>query len=125
MTKTLLSWGFKIKPYDWCVANKMVNGQQLTVVWHVDDIKTSHVDENVVSTMISKLNERYGKTASGQSVPLTVKRGKNHEFLGMTLDYSSKGKVRIWKNIRIFCSVSFSFLVCTCNSRFRWSNVSK
>ena len=86
MTKSLLSWGFKINPYDWCVANKTINGQQLTVVWHVDDIKISHVDKNVVRTMILKLNNRYRKTASGQSVPLTVKRGNIHEYLGMTLD---------------------------------------
>ena len=36
--------GFKINPYDPCVANKMVNGKQMTVIWHVDDLKVSHVD---------------------------------------------------------------------------------
>ena len=65
MTKTLTSWGFIINPYDWCVANKMVNGQQSTAVWHVDDLKISHVERKVVSTLISKLNDQYGKTLSG------------------------------------------------------------
>ena len=95
LTKVLKSWGFKINPYDWCVANKNVNGKQLTVVWHVDDLKISHVDKNVVLALIEKLNNKYGNTASGQDVPLTVHRGKLHYYLGMTLDYRTKNKVRI------------------------------
>ena len=34
----LEEWGFTINQYDWCVANKIVNGEQLTIVWHVDDL---------------------------------------------------------------------------------------
>ena len=40
----LKSIGFELNPYDPCVANKIVNGAQLTVVWHVDNLKVSHVD---------------------------------------------------------------------------------
>ena len=32
--------GFKINAYDSCVANKMINGSQCTIVWHVDDLKS-------------------------------------------------------------------------------------
>ena len=53
------------------------------------------MDCKVVSTLISKLNDQYGKTASGQHVPLTVRRGKLHDYLGMTLDYTINGKVQI------------------------------
>ena len=95
LSKTLISWGFKINPYDWCVANKTVKGKQLTVAWHVDDLKISHADEKVVTALINKINKKYGKTASGQDVPLTVRRGKLHDYLGMTLDYRTKGKVQI------------------------------
>jgi hypothetical protein len=42
LTKNLKKWGFKINPYGWCVANKMIGGKQCTVIWHVDDIKVSH-----------------------------------------------------------------------------------
>ena len=28
LNDTLQEWGFKINPYDWCVANKMINGKQ-------------------------------------------------------------------------------------------------
>ena len=44
LRKDLENVGFKINPYDPCVANKMVNGKQITVIWHVDDLKVSHVD---------------------------------------------------------------------------------
>ena len=31
--------GYKINPYDPCVANKIIDGSQHTVIWHVDDLK--------------------------------------------------------------------------------------
>ena len=41
--------GFKLNPYDPCVANKIVHGKQLTIAWHVDDLKVSHKKYQVVS----------------------------------------------------------------------------
>ena len=49
--KNIKSIGFVLNPYDPYVANKIVNGAQLTVVWHVDDPKVSHVDARVVTRM--------------------------------------------------------------------------
>ncbi len=40
--------GFKINEYDPCFATKMVNGKQMTITWHVDDLKISHMDREVV-----------------------------------------------------------------------------
>ena len=34
--------GFQINRYDPCVANKMIDREQMTIVWHVDDLKVSH-----------------------------------------------------------------------------------
>ena len=56
LTTTLIEWGFTINPYDWCVANKTVNGKQQTIVWHVDDLKISHVHADVNTKLISRLN---------------------------------------------------------------------
>jgi hypothetical protein len=39
LSKQLVSWGFVINPCDWCVANKMMNGEQRAISWHVDDLK--------------------------------------------------------------------------------------
>ena len=52
LTSKLVEWGFTINPYDWCVANKQINGQQCTLVWHVDDMKISHVDTKIVDDVI-------------------------------------------------------------------------
>ena len=35
----LEEYGFKINPYDPCVTNNMIGRKQLTVCWHVDDLK--------------------------------------------------------------------------------------
>ena len=49
--ENLKSIGFQLNPYDPCVANKIVDGAQLTVLWHVDNLKVSHIDEGVVMRM--------------------------------------------------------------------------
>ena len=43
--KDIESQGFVVTPYDRCVANKNINGKEMTVVWHVDDLKASHAKE--------------------------------------------------------------------------------
>jgi hypothetical protein len=80
--------GFVANPYDTCVMNKTINGKQMTIAWHVDDLKISHVDMSAIEHVIEKLDSEFGKEA-----PLTVTRGKVHEYLGMTIDFSDPGKV--------------------------------
>ena len=38
LIKDLQGYGFKMNPCSPCVANKLVNGEQLTVSWYVDDL---------------------------------------------------------------------------------------
>jgi hypothetical protein len=52
-SSTLEKEGFKINPYDRCVANKTINGKQCTIVWYVDDNKISHEYPMVVSNVIN------------------------------------------------------------------------
>ena len=59
LSETLQEWGFNITPYDWCVTNKMINGTQCTMGWHVDDLKISHVESEVVDDILNKLDEMY------------------------------------------------------------------
>ena len=54
LSRKLQEWGFTINPYDSCVANKELDGQQCTITWHVDDLKISHVDEHVVRSIIQR-----------------------------------------------------------------------
>ena len=78
----LENMGFKINPYDPCVANKMVNGHQMTIYWHVDDLKVSHKDNNDVTVLAEKIADLYGPKT-------TISRGKVHEYLGMDIDWAS------------------------------------
>jgi hypothetical protein len=67
----------------------MIKGKQCTIIWHLDDLKMSHVSIAVLDEIIERLDEKYGKEA-----PLTVNRGTVHEYLGMTIDFGEKGKVK-------------------------------
>ena len=49
--------GFEINPYDWCVAKTFVNRKQCTILWHVDNFKTSHEEDSVISNIIAKLKK--------------------------------------------------------------------
>jgi hypothetical protein len=88
LTQTLTSWGFVINQYDQCVANKQINGNQCTVLWHVDDLKISHQEPEVETLVLGMLAKEFGEEA-----PMTVTRGTMHDDLGMRIHYSSEGKV--------------------------------
>ena len=45
-SQKLQEWGFQLNPYDECVTNTIINSKQSTILWHVDDIKTSHLPDN-------------------------------------------------------------------------------
>ena len=79
-------YGFVINPYDPCVANVMISGKQITVPWHVDDLKVSHLDPAEITKFANYFAVIYGEK-------LTVHRGLVHDYLGMDLDYTTKGKV--------------------------------
>ena len=80
--------GFETNPYDFCVVNKIINGSQCTIGWHVDDLKISHIDGKVNQYILDTLQKEYGKEA-----PIPSTTGKIHEYLGMTIDYTTPGKV--------------------------------
>ena len=86
-SETLVKEGFKINPYDKCVANKLINGKQCTIVWYVDDNKVSHVDNQVVTEVIEIMKGHFGD--------LVVTRGKTHNFLGMNIHINDEKNIEI------------------------------
>jgi hypothetical protein len=86
--KDLEGNGFKLNPYDPCVANMIINGKQMTVCWHVDDLKVSHVDSDEITKFGNWLSNTYG-------VSVAAHRGKVHDYLGMVFDFSKEGRVVI------------------------------
>ena len=82
--------GFEFNPYDAFVANKQVEGKQQTVRFHVDDLLSSHKDKKVNDAFDKWLNKMYGAHGA-----VKVTRGKVHDYLGMILDFSTPGKVKV------------------------------
>ena len=74
--------GFLLNSYDPCVANKMVNGKQMTICWYVDDLKVSHVDPVEVRKMMEILETQFGK--------MDVTYGNDQTYLGMDLKIRDK-----------------------------------
>ena len=93
--KSLRSTRFKLNPYDPCVANKQVDGEQLTVCFHVDDCKISHISPKVMSNTIDWLRSEYENVFEDGSGLMKVHRGKTHKYLGMSLDFSHVNQCRI------------------------------
>jgi hypothetical protein len=87
--------GFEINSYDPCIANKMVNGMQMTIRWHVDDLMMSHVSCNEIMKIVQEIKNIYGEN-------LTKNSGKVHDYLGMTFDFSftKEVKVNMWDYLR-------------------------
>jgi hypothetical protein len=79
--------GFKLNPYDPCVANKMVNGHQCTICWCVDNNKISHKDSKVVDWVITEIEKKFGK--------MSVNRGKKHTFVGIDFEMMDDNRVKI------------------------------
>ena len=94
-TKSLASEGFKMNPYDPCVWNKLIDGKQCTICFHVDDCKISHVSGKVIDNIIDWLRRDYESIFEDGSGAMAVHRGKVHKYLGMTLDFSTKRQVKI------------------------------
>jgi hypothetical protein len=93
--KSLTDIDFVINPYDPCVANKMIEGDQMTICFHVDDCKLSHRKSKVMDRMIEYLRQEYESIFEDGSGAMTVSRGKIHKYLGMTLDYTAHSQVNI------------------------------
>ena len=52
--------GFKYKPCDPCVANKIIEGEPLTILFCVYDVKASHKDTNMVDNFEQCIEFIYG-----------------------------------------------------------------
>ena len=76
-TNTLQDQGFILNPYDKCFANKLRDGNQLTIAWHVDDCIASHKDEKVLDEFAKKMINEFEE--------MTIMKGNSHDFLGMKI----------------------------------------
>ena len=52
LVEELQAYGFSINPNDPCDANKLVNGTQMIVTLHADDLKFSHKEAHELTQLI-------------------------------------------------------------------------
>jgi hypothetical protein len=69
LVSELKKMGFEINPYDPSIANKMINGTQMTVKWHVDDLMMSHVSCDKIMKIVQEI-----KISMGKISPKTLER---------------------------------------------------
>ena len=46
--------------YDECTFNKIINGKQCTIQFHVDDLKLSHLQQRELDKIVDHLNGIFG-----------------------------------------------------------------
>lgn len=85
----LSDYGFTPNPYDPCVFNKWGNGNQLTVVLHVDDLMVTCASQATLDDFSGFLKQRYGKSE------INIKTGRVIGYVGMTFDFSIVGEVSV------------------------------
>ena len=91
---------FKLNPYDSCVENKIINGNKMTVMWHIDDIKVSQESKKIVTRMTKYLKKTCENIFEGVSGKMKISRVKFHEYLVMTLDFHNHyNSILLWSHI--------------------------
>jgi hypothetical protein len=93
--KSLTKRGYKINLYNCCVANKVVKGKQVTIYFHIDDCKISHESSTVSDDMVAWLRTKYESIFEDGLGQMKVYRDKTHKYLGMSLDFSYKGRCQV------------------------------
>ena len=80
-----------MNPYKPYCRNKMINGEQFSNLFDVDDLKLSHKDKEQLSNIVAKLESTYAIVDQ-----MTVHRGKLHHYLGETMEFKRvQGEVRM------------------------------
>jgi hypothetical protein len=85
---TKYSSPFTINPYNPCIANATIAGYQMTITWHIDDLKILHIDPFQITKFCQYLASIYGNN-------LVVHCSKIHKYLGMDLNYALDGVVQV------------------------------
>ena len=84
---TFSDLGFKLNPYERCIANKIISENQCTTVWFVDNNKVSHIENSVNSMGKDNTEEKFGK--------LSCNTGKKHTFPGRDIEFIGGNKVAL------------------------------
>jgi hypothetical protein len=65
---------------------------QHTLAWHVNDLKSSHVDSAVNNEFLEWLQKKYTNDNIGK---VKATKGVKHNYLAMVLDYSKQRVLKV------------------------------
>ena len=86
--------GFTLNPCGLCIANKVIDGKQHTIVWNTDYRKMSHKDKSMVESIVCEIEKKFGKMSSVSCVP-------DYDFLVLKLKFMNlKVRVDVRKHLR-------------------------
>lgn len=87
LSSTLEGLGYSKNPYDTSVFNKFRDGLKDTILVYVDDLMITSKSQSVLDKVAEALRARYGG--------VTIKTGRQHEFLGINWDFGVPGEVSL------------------------------
>jgi hypothetical protein len=82
--KDIESIGFEVNPSDPCIANRIIKGKQHTVSWHIDNLKSRHIDSTINDEFLKWLQKVYASDEIGE---VKAVRGHHHDYVAMILDF--------------------------------------
>ncbi len=89
LQEELEAYGFIVNPYDPCIANlTSMDGKQLTLIWHMDDLMASCEDDFELTKFSCYLARIYGPK-------LTMHMGWKRNYLSMDLKFNKDGTLGI------------------------------
>ena len=91
LIKDMESIGFRVNNYDLCVVNNMLCDKQMIINWHVDNLKVSHDDMDIVESWNKCNKETYEDITR-----IKPSRWKIHNYLAITLDYTTCREVKFY-----------------------------
>ena len=83
--------GYEFNIYKPCVAKNIIKNNQMTICFHAKKCKLSHKIPKVVGGGIEWLRQEYESIFKDGSGAMSVRRGKIHQYIDMTLDYTVSG----------------------------------
>ena len=88
LKRKLVEYGFKLNQYDACVTNMETAGGQMTILWHVNDLKVMWKDGFEITKLLHYISKIYGGK-------IMAKQGGKGDYLGMNLDFTEAGVFQV------------------------------
>ena len=61
LSEILEEMGYQRNEYDWCFMKNIIDENQCTIIWNVNDLNTLHVDPAFISSVLADIYADYGK----------------------------------------------------------------